>query len=214
MKGLLFKEVYSLLEMSNFKITMLFCLVSLVLGATGVMPFMLIFIPIVMAILPRAVITFDENSKWQQFSLVLPYSRRDIVTSKYLITIIVCVGTSLLSAATYTISSFIKGSFNGTELAFIGLLSCALALILPSIAIPLEMRFGTAKAKYLTMLFGGLLGGGGGLLAGMTGTDMISKLSFTGLSAGVLPAVVFAAALVIYFISWIIAVKLYETREF
>lgn len=214
MKGLLYKEFYSLVEMSNFKLTVVFMLVSLIFGAIGVMPFMLFFIPIVMAILPRSVMMYDENCKWQQFSLVLPYSRRDIVTAKYITTLSVCAASSLTSVVAYSIASIIKGSFNMTEVAFIGLVGCALALLIPSLALPLELKFGTAKAKYATMLIGGLLGCGGGMLAGVTGTDLVAKLTPSGVSAAVIPVAAITVGLVIFALSWFAAVKLYETREF
>lgn len=213
MKGLLIKEYYSLMEMSNFKFTMFAGLGCLILGAIGAMPFMLFFIPICMSMMPRSVMAFDENSKWQQFSLALPYSRRDIVSAKYLSTFFVVAAFTLLSGAAYTVSSVIRGEFHVSELAFITLIGCSVGLILPSLIMPFDMKFGTANAKMVTLILGGLLGCGGGIAANLLGRDNIAKLS-SSLSTAYLPYILAGAAVVIYALSWVISVKLYESREF
>ena len=72
----------------------------------------------------------------------------------------------------------------------------------------------TGILAVLLSVIGGLLGCGGGMLAGVTGTDLVSKLTPSGVSAAVIPVIAIAAGLVIFGISWFAAVKLYETREF
>ncbi|MBQ9458615.1 MAG: ABC-2 transporter permease [Oscillospiraceae bacterium] len=213
MKGLLIKEWYSLAGMRNFKATLLFAIGTLGFAFLDGMSGILLMLPMIAAMLPRAVLACDENSKWQQLSLALPYSRKDIVSSKYILALMLGFGSALAISIFYTIANLCKGGFDPNDLTFMFFAGLAVGLLIPSVATPIELKYGTENGKVFTMIWGGLLGCSGGLLVNIAGKDGIAKLAGSG-SIAYLPLIAAAAALVIFSVSWAISIKVFEKREF
>ena len=86
MKGLITKELIALKKQ-------LFILSILIIAFSaasiwGELSFCMV-IPMFLSIFSINSLTMDEQSKWQQYSISLPYSRKTIVSSKYVTTLIV-----------------------------------------------------------------------------------------------------------------------------
>ena len=212
MKGLLMKEWYSLRGMSNFKILAVLSVAFLLIGTRKSMEFMLIYLPILASMIPRMVLAYDENSKWEQFSLALPYSRKDIVTAKYLITFLLCAVCTVLSGIASCVSMAINGGFEIQRLLFILSVSIGASLIIPSFAFPIDMKYGSAKGRIFTFLYAAVMGLAGAYLGGAVDTE-ITLASLSGIMS-LVPYFAAVAGLLLFSISWMISVRFYEKREF
>ena len=212
MKGLLMKEWYSLRGMSNFKILAVLSVAFLLIGTRKSMEFMLIYLPILASMIPRMVLAYDENSKWEQFSLALPYSRKDIVTAKYLITFLLCAICTVLSGIASCVSMAINGGFEIQRLLFILSVSIGASLIIPSFAFPIDMKYGSAKGRIFTFLYAAVMGLAGAYLGSAVDTE-ITLASLSGIMS-LVPYFAAVAGLLLFSISWMISVRFYEKREF
>ncbi len=213
MKGLLIKEWYALTGLSNFKATILFAVASLGFAFIGGMDGLLLFTPMVAAMLPRSVLAYDEINKWQQFSLAMPYSRKDIVSAKYIMTFGLGCGASCAAALAYSIANLLKGTFAASELGFILFLGIAVGLLIPSVSVPIDLKYGTANGKVFSMIWGGVMGCSGGILASVAGKDGMAKLTSSGI-INYLPYIAGIAALVIFAVSWAISIRIFEKKDF
>lgn len=102
------------------------------------------------AMLPVSSMAYDDQSKWPQLALMLPYSIRDIVLSKYLLGWILTAGLTLLSM----LLLFIDTDYLGMNLIVFCAAQCFMAFILP-----LVFWFGTEKGRMLMIaLLAGLFG--------------------------------------------------------
>lgn len=214
MKGLLIKEWYSLIGMSNFKVLLCFGVAAVLFGMTDSMSFMLLYLPIIAGMMPRTVLITDEYSKWTQFSLAMPYSRRDIVSAKYLATLILCTVCSVFSVIVYAISSNVKGSFSIEYLLLILFVGIGGGILIPSFSLPVDLKLGSAKGKAFTLVYGGILGGVSAGVMNMSKVDLTALTAKAAAMMKYLPMIGAAVVLLLFAASWMIAVKLYENREF
>ena len=129
-------------------------------------------------LLPVTSLAYDEQSKWPQLALMLPYSIKDIVLSKYLLGWFLSFVVSMLYGL---VSLLIDGGDYFLVVIFMSLALCFLALTLP-----LVFWLGTEKGRLLlvAVLAGifGMLGATGyiSVLYGMQEVPFGSVPAFSG----------------------------------
>lgn len=215
MNGLLYKDLLNLGSTLKYLavMTLIFCVVFLPLG--NELP---VYIILIMfgAMLPTTAISFDTAARWDIYAASLPLSRRDIVRSKYLLMAGgICVAgiVSLTIAEAMTI--LMPGE--GIILPFVDplplmVMFVACGLILGSIALPLTLKFGAEKMRYIVMLIAltPVL-----VVLGMT---FLMDLSGTTLAVpALLPALIgilLAVTVVLVVVSYRFSTRIYTSREF
>ena len=129
-------------------------------------------------LLPVTSLAYDEQSKWPQLALMLPYSIKDIVLSKYLLGWFLSFVVSMLYGL---VSHLIDGGDYFLVVIFMSLALCFLALTLP-----LVFWLGTEKGRLLlvAVLAGifGMIGATGyiSVLYGMQEVPFGSVPAFSG----------------------------------
>ena len=214
MKGLLKKEWYVLWNKPILIILPL--LMFAVMGIAAKSIIMILYLPLYVGILPISLITTDETSRWERFALGMPYSRRALVSAKYLMSVLLVLAGTLLSAC---LLLFVMHS--GFTVQQCILLIAALAagsLLLPSVLLPLNLKFGTAKAR---LALGVLLAVCGCLSATSFNQegeavrfDLFTKIAAWGLSPALLTVLLLAAAVILMAASWLISVTIYKRKQF
>lgn len=209
MKGLLTKE-FIMLKKQWFIIS-LFVLMFGIVGIVSGFPSMMLMIPLFMSIYQSNVLA-DEMSKWQQYAIVLPYGRKNIISSKYFYIAIISLCSTLFITLCYTISVLIgRIDFSLGECLIIMLCSLVAGLVYPTLILPLSYKFNSDKGKFLLMIINGSCGG---IFAVFSINENVFN-SFVGLVnvARFIPIVALALIVILYIISWQISVKIYEKRE-
>ena len=204
MKGLLLKDWYMLLL--RFRIVLPFCLLFLAMGVfgSGSQYLFLIYPALILSVLPFSLFAYDERDRWLGFCGALPVSRGQYVSAKYLITPIVHGLLLLLTAAAELIVGLVRG-----ELAFQVLpqmaAACLLFMLMPSILMPLILRFGSEKGRIIYYI----------LIAVTTAIVFALgpryAMEADGPASLPLPLLT-VAAVVIYAGSWLLSVWLYQRR--
>ncbi len=101
--------------------------------------------------------TFDDNSSWLRYAMIMPVSKKDIVVGKYIMLVIFCVIGSLFGLVVSLIAGLAmrKITFNLAgivELLLLTLVALVISLISGSMSIPLVFKFGAERARVLLVI--------------------------------------------------------------
>ena len=202
MKGLMKKEFLMLWRASRAFV--LICVVFIAMSAISQDNIIFLFMPIMISgLLPSTLLSYDERCKWQEFSGALPVSRAQLVSAKYLLGL-GCMTFILL--VTLIVHLIVRRFPPQTLLSMLGAIY-GLSLFISAVSLPMMFKFGVEKGRlwyYATLV---LVGGASGASAGVA-TDLFSEglPSFLWLIP-VLGVVIFA-------LSWLLAIRFYQKREF
>lgn len=203
MKGLMIKDLYMSLKYCKF--LFLADLVFIAVSFVSIDNVMFMMFPILFAgVIPITLLSLDERCGWTAYSGTLPYSKAEIVSSKYLTGFLI----GIISSAVILGMMILRMSFFGeTDIAaaaaMVGILFAA-SLLLPAICLPFCIKFGTEKGRIvyfivillITAAVGGLANGGG----------VLENVK------GILP-IIPAAIAVLYAASWGISIALFKGKN-
>ena len=202
MKGLMKKDFLMLWRAS--RAFLLICVLFIAMSAISQDNIIFLFMPIMISgLLPSTLLSYDERCKWQEFSGALPVSRAQLVSAKYLLGL-GCM--TLILLVTLIVHLIVRRFPPQTLLSMLGAIY-GLSLFISAVSLPMMFKFGVEKGRlwyYATLV---LVGGASGASAGVT-TDLFSEglPSFLWLIP-VLGVVIFA-------LSWLLAIRFYQKREF
>lgn len=202
MKGLMKKEFLMLWRAS--RAFLLICVLFIAMSAVSQDNIIFLFMPIMISgLLPSTLLSYDERCKWQEFSGALPVSRAQLVSAKYLLGL-GCM--TLILMVTLIVHLIVRRFPPQTLLTMLGAIY-GLSLFISAVSLPMMFKFGVEKGRlwyYATLV---LVGGASGASAGVA-TDLFSEglPSFLWLIP-VLGVVIFA-------LSWLLAIRFYQKREF
>lgn len=208
MKALIYKDLLSLWKYLRTYLVLcaMFQLISLVNDSA----FLRFYPTILVATIPNTLLAYEERDKWDKLSLTLPVSRKTLVTSKYLVGLILLGGITLLSAATGLIHVMNdpEADLAGLFLELVG--SAALGLFVQCIVLPATFRLGAEKGR---LVYGFCLGIAAALF--LLGVFAVSAVSAHAPMFSLLVSILIPALLLMMLpASWLLSVRFYEKREF
>ncbi len=162
MKGLILKDLY---QTARYCRTMLLIL-AVFLGVSLVNPdniFFTFYPCLLCSMIPVSLLSYDERSHWDKFSLALPYTRSQLVASKYIIGLILNAAALAVSLIAYAVRGAIAGqSVTAGELLSVGEFMAAVSMAAPALCLPWIFKLGTEKGRIVfyaaIVLFFGLAG--------------------------------------------------------
>lgn len=200
MKGLLLKDLLNLKQMA--RVWSLLLAVFIVIGFAQRSPAyvggMLMMLTL---LLPMNALAYDENAKWDRYALTMPFSRRDLVMSKYLLAVLGAAATSAITL----LCGLVMGVSAAEALWMTGLF-LALGLGLSAVILPVLFRFGVQKGRMVMLLI---------VLLPMALAALLPDLSASlgGLSGSSLLWLLPLAAAALAASCWI-SVRIYRRKEF
>lgn len=153
MKALIQKDFYVIWKQMRIFVVIIL-LLSIVNSA-----FNIVFLVVWCSMLPYTAMAYDERSHWNQLAAMMPYSKRDVVLSKYVLGWLCMAAAGLLClAARMVLGHFLEGEVD----ASIVLTSLCLGVISLDITLPAVMRFGVERGRmiFMVVIFGAALGAG------------------------------------------------------
>lgn len=101
--------------------------------------------------------TFDDNSNWTRYAMIMPVSKKNLVAGKYAVMAIFCLVGSLFGLAVSLIAGLALSKITLDlvgiiELLILTLVAFAISLISGSMSIPLVFRFGAERARLLLVV--------------------------------------------------------------
>lgn len=190
MKGLLIKDLYMIKSYCRMHLILLlvFGFVAFADDGSG---FFLLYPAVMAGSIPMTLLAYETQFGWESYCQVLPVTRRQQVTVKYLINLIAVGITVLFDLAVLLVLNQPLETLGAVLLTGI----CSGCLLLPPI-----FKFGVEKGR---IAYYAVIGG-------------MCALSFqVDLSAGVAlpPLLPWLLAPVILVLSWALSCKFYQTRE-
>ncbi len=216
MKGLLIKDFC--LNFSNRRTVGLFLFICLFMGLAMDGTFIIGYAALLMGMLAVGTLSYDEMDNGFPFLMSLPVDGRTYVREKFLYVFLTELAGAVFGIVVYLVTSLIKGaSFplaGGMEEAIGILVACVL---MASILIPIQLKFGSEKSRVAYMVIFGLLFAVTFVVSKVPKVselmrDLILKLDRMPavLIGGVLAAAVAAVVILLYMIS----VRIMEKKEF
>lgn len=130
MRALLMKDFYVLFkQMKLFFVMILFF--SLIPNQN-----MASFAAVYAGMLPFSALAYDEQSKWDQLAVTMPYSRRDLVLSKYVLGYLACGASMLLCLGITGLCAALKLPVGNTFAPGTALLMAAFGPIFVAVTLP------------------------------------------------------------------------------
>lgn len=216
MNGLMLKDVYS--SAKGLKMYAGMLLFFVVVGFSGKSPAYVSFMMIVVAMsVTLSSLSTDEYYHWDTYVRALPFSRREIVRAKYQILFIIfliveAVGLSITAATAYLLQLPILENL---------LITFASGLVVPvlcGIMVPVFYRFGSERGRIIYVLVCLLPTILIILISNVFGEvkmpGFVRKIIEMPHAEWILPGVAAVFAVLVFAISYGIAVKIYEKKEF
>lgn len=208
MKGLLLKDMYELIKQCKF--ILLFCVVYVFLSYTESGYFFLAFSIIFFSLLPTTIMALDERSKWESYAITMPYTRKEMVLSKYILSLGGVIFMSVLYELVNIIIYFINSSYAMSIVDSFNIILpfCLMAIIISSINLPINFKFGAEKGRLGTILICVIIGAiGGGLFSQSSGSVELINYFMN------IPSFVYLVLIaVLWIVSYFVSVKIYEKR--
>lgn len=213
MKGILIKDLYVAAKQCRYMLIspIVFVVIS-VFGKNAGTLFFAAFASLLMSMFPMTVMSFDERSRWDVFSIALPYKRSDIVLSKYVLSI---AGNVIASVLYFVICLIVNlGSWDIGFYFSISVISASFGFIYTAIAFPPIFKMGVEKGRIWYLISIAAISVMGGIIAetasGLFGPTT-KPIPMENLSAGL---IAFPISIILVAISAMISIKFYEKREF
>lgn len=207
MKGLLLKDFY--LTVKHCKAYLLIFAVFIAVSVAGDNNFFFTFYPCLLAgMIPVTLIGYDERSKWNQYCGMLPYTKAQIVSGKYLIGLFAQIGVIALSALAQAVRMNIYGTFDSksylTLIALLLILSCFSS----SFSLPFMFKFGVEKGRIAYYIMIGVVCGGS-----VVATGLFERMETVEFSTGGLLPILCIVMVSVYALSWYLSIVFYQKRE-
>ncbi len=141
MKGLLLKDVYIIGKLCKtyFLMDIIF-FAAFYLGGDSDKIFWLFYPCIFSGMLPMTLISFDERERWDKYAGTLPYTRTQLVSSKYLIGLCGSIITLAVASVIWTLKMSNSGESLTGDYFEVIIALISVSLIAPAVLFPLFLN--------------------------------------------------------------------------
>lgn len=202
MKALFRKDIYEITT-SLKSVILIWLIFPIVAAINPNASYFVLYIGLLAGTLSSTLISYEEREKWPLFAGTLPVSRKQIVTERYLLTLLLVLAATAIGGLVL-LSYHLRGY---SEYASIGLLvqNFSTSLVMPSLLLPFTYRYGIEKSRYIVMfLVIGIALGSQSLSSIFEGKD--------GIMDPTLPLIVIGC-LVLFGLSYLFSVKWYQKHD-
>ena len=214
MKALLLVDLYQAKKNGRTIVLIILVFSAITIFGSGIISaglFFPLYAMLISGMISMTLLAYDEQSHWDVYAQILPCTRRDQVTVKYLDALIGVGCAWLLFAVIFAVMT-VRGIGSWGDVPVMSGVLLAVGLLPSAILLPVVFRYGVTKGRivYYIMIIA-VAGCGGGLIAVVgDGSSLSSLPAMPGWLAAVVPAIV---AVALFAASWALAVRWYEKRE-
>lgn len=217
-KGLIIKDI---LQLKNYRKTLVvFILIFMLVSISeidGIGNMLALMLTLAFAMFSMASFNYDELNKTDRYILTLPITRRQVVLSKYIFVIYsTLIGSIIGTVIGFILTSLVnKQISNIGEIITIGLGGMMEIGLIEAIQIPCIYKWGTEKGRIQMVLITALV-------IALTGVIefIVKKVNiqfpvnnFFDIFNKFLPVIFIVTTIIIYYISFKIAYKIYNKKE-
>lgn len=151
MKGLIYKDIINLKSYVKMLLLM-FCIFAVIFIPQGQVDFIVGYISLISCMMVVSTMSYDDMAKWDKYALTMPVTRKEVVSSKYLVMLLFTTIGTIIGIIITMISGFFVKEVYIDEMLISAVIVFSIALIFGSVLIPLIYKFGTQKARILIIL--------------------------------------------------------------
>lgn len=201
MKGLILKDLY-MMRKYNLSFLVILAVFMAVSFFDRDNSFFTVYPLLLAGILPVNLIAYDEKSKWISYASVFPYSRRKIVTVKYIITAVVY---AVILICIFAVQK-LKTAVYGGDIDYGNILSvlAPLGIVPPAIILPLIFKLGVEKGRIVYIL---------GICIICALIPLYTMNEGIHVNFGIGQMIIVIIPILMFVISWLVSVKVFENRE-
>lgn len=217
-KGLLIKD---LLQLKSYKKTLLIFMIIFALSAiseeNGVSVMLITMITLGFGMFSMASFSYDETSKADRYILTLPITKKEVVLAKYILAIgFTIIGSIIGILLTFIIAfAFQKEILNLQEMISLGLGGILGISFIEAIQIPCIYKWGAERGRMqmlivtaiIALLIGGLF-----FLGEKLNITLPSEQELA-ICSTFIPFILMGVIVLIYFISYKVAYRIYSNKE-
>ncbi len=207
MKGLILKDLYMMKKYCKAYLLIVVVFIAVSFASSENLFFM--FYPCLLCgMIPVNLLSYDERSKWLQYSETMPYTKGQIVSGKYLIGLGTQVTILLVTGIAQAIRISINGTFVLAEYLVLMMLLLIMSLLSSSITLPFIFKLGVEKGRMAYYIMVGVV-----CASSIASSTLLSE----GVQAeiklkGILPLICLVG-IGIYALSWYLSIVFYKKRE-
>lgn len=217
MKGLLIKDFKLMKEQKNFLLIILIITIGMSLF-TDDLSFALGFLTFIVSLFSLSTISYDEFDNGNAFLFTLPITRSKYVIEKYYLSMILGIGSWILSICIISIVNIFRNLLPFSDVLMTALFILPFMLLIQAIMIPFQLKFGGEKGRIAIIAsIGALLLSGIVLvkIASFFNIDIIFILNHLPVvSMGMLVSILIIATGMLWFISLKISMSIMNKKEF
>lgn len=202
MKGLILKDLY-MMRKYNMSFLLIFAVFMAVSFFGGENSFFTVYPVLLAGILPVNLIAYDEKSKWMSYAAVFPYSRRQIVTVKYVITAVVYAVILLCTFAVQWLKAAVYGGDISDIISIISVLA-PVGIIPSAVMLPLIFKLGVEKGRIVYIL---------GICIICALIPMFTMNEDLRIDIGAAQLMIIIIPILLFIFSWYVSVRVFEKRE-
>ncbi len=206
MKGLLYKDLNTLWK--TYRIYLIMCAGFMVLGSVKAENiFWAVYGVFFLSTLMSSMFALDDQTHWLSYYDTLPLKRRDLVTMRYCLNLVL---TLCMAVVYFILSLILRVNDLPTTIATMGTM-LMMSMLASAISLPINIRYGSVKGQMVRMLvlmitiFLGML-----IITQAQGIILLAA----SLNMSVILPVCVIGVLLIYLLSWRLSVKFLEEKEF
>ncbi len=156
MKSLIQKDLFNISHNAKPMVFMLIIFAFIIIPSTDSNGY-IVMSTLLCGMMVITSFSFDEHSNWNQYALIMPVSKKDLVAGKYVILFIATMVGSISGFLLASIGGIIFGKINLQantllELLFVTLAATMISIISGSTTIALVFQFGAEKGRLLLLL--------------------------------------------------------------
>lgn len=217
-KGLITKDI---LQLKTYKRTLIIFIVIFTLtsisGEGGIEKMLAIMLTLGLGMFSMASFNYDELNKADRYILTLPLTKKQVVLSKYILVICSTVIGSIIGIALGVILTFAinKQVPNIEELISVGLGSVLGIGLIEAIQIPCVYKWGAEKGRIQMVIVTALVAllAGGIIFIGEKANIQLPSNNILEMLSKFLPLIFIGLTIIIYYISYKVAYKIYDKKE-
>lgn len=207
MKGLLLKDFY--MAKKYCRSYLLIAAVFIAISCINYDNMFFVFYPCLLCgMIPVNLLGYDERSRWMQYSGTLPYTKAQLVSSKYLIGLFAQFAMLLVTGIAQGVRMRMSGSFMVNDFVVLMLTMFIVAAIASSISLPFIFKLGVERGRIAYYVMLGIVGAASAAASGLFSTGLRAKIAPNGFLA-----ILCLAGIGIYALSWYLSIMFYKKRE-
>lgn len=214
MKGLILKDI---LLIKNQMKTLIIILLGLciIFSVQGNLDFIMILVPVYLLMLYITTFSYDDYNHFDTFVCTLPYTRKDVIKSKYFLLLIGSGASAILLFIMSLIMCLIDNSLNIEELISLSFGTICGIILVASIFTPFIYKFGAQKGRIALFIIIAFISALGSILMKNINVNFTLILNYIdNLNPIIIIATILVLLLIVMYITYIVSYKIYNRKEF